>query len=146
MNARERYLEFLAKTYLEILALQKRKNADYTGDAANPFACIEFAAIAAGVTPEEGLLVRIGDKIARIRGLLGVERAPQVDESLGDTVRDLIGYGAMFLAYLSRDQILEGVEDEPTPPPQNDLPEIPEPPAQHKKKPDWLEKIMQRGQ
>jgi len=48
--------------------------------------------------PEQALLCRMSDKVARI-GTLTAGNKAQVAESLEDTIRDLAGYCLLWLAY-----------------------------------------------
>jgi hypothetical protein len=50
----------------------------------------------------DAILVRMSDKIARIRKLSGNTAAPLVNESFDDTIRDL---GAYCLLYLARPEM-----------------------------------------
>lgn len=45
---------------------------------------------------EQGLLVRLGDKYARLKNGLETDFA---DESVEDTVRDVVGYGLIWLMW-----------------------------------------------
>lgn len=90
-------MEKLDKDNLE---LAKRKNADYAGsdDAFKNFKLIE-ALTDGSVSVEQGILVRISDKVQRIAHLL--ERENQVqDEKLSDTVNDLSVYAKILKIYL----------------------------------------------
>ena len=79
----------LKKVQEEALALFEKKNADY-GDA--------FAAYG-GV----GVLVRLGDKIARLRTVTKTSVQFVNNESLRDTLIDLHNYAAMAIMLLDED-------------------------------------------
>lgn len=82
----------------EMFDIAKKKQNDYTGDQ-GPFWNFEKAARDAGVSPERGFLVRMGDKMSRIRTLL--ERPPQVvNESIKDTLLDLANYAILLHLYI----------------------------------------------
>lgn len=68
-----------------------RKNADYGCSAwQEPLLC-------SGVSPRDAILVRMSDKVMRLRSLMG-NKTGQVEESIEDTVRDLQGYCLLWLA------------------------------------------------
>lgn len=66
----------------------RRKNAAYGDSAA---AAPMFAP---NVSPEEGVWVRLGDKVARLETLL--RGGPDNGESIDDTLLDLAGYAAIL--------------------------------------------------
>ena len=90
-------LKSLKETYAKVLEIAERKNADYAGNS-DPFKnfkmCEQF-----GVSVEQGILVRVSDKMSRIGNLLGKE-AQVKDESIFDTIEDAINYLAILKAYL----------------------------------------------
>jgi len=76
------------------LTLMLRKNQDYGGEVWKP------PTLCPQMRPGQAILVRMGDKISRLRSLLGKSDSPLVaDESIDDTIRDL---GAYCLLYLTR--------------------------------------------
>ena len=92
--------EFL-KVTLKALEVFERKNADYTGGSDDPFANFKFAAEVAGVSVEQGLLVRMADKMSRLSSLLGKGKEPRVkDEAAFDTAHDLAVYALILSAWL----------------------------------------------
>jgi len=104
MNQQE-LLDHMRETYTKCLDTAKAKNNDYAGqgnDGFNNFGFVERLRVTSTVT---GLLVRICDKFARMINLTQQVAAVK-DESLSDTIRDLINYLAILLAVLSdkRDQ------------------------------------------
>ena len=90
------------RTYASNLEILKRKNSDYASPE-NPFLTFEASARMAGVTVEQGLLVRISDKLTRVRNLL--TRTSVVDERLEDTIADAINYLAILKAWRERRQL-----------------------------------------
>jgi len=68
-----------------------RKNADYGCSAwQEPLLC-------GGISPKDAILVRMSDKVMRLRSLMG-NKTGLVNESIEDTVRDLQGYCLLWLA------------------------------------------------
>ena len=80
----------------ECLALAEKKNNDYAGEE-DPFknfrVCEEIGLCSMSV----GILVRLCDKVSRFRNLYE-GKEPKVEESMKDTVMDIINYSAIFLA------------------------------------------------
>jgi hypothetical protein len=88
----------MALTFHECQEISARKNADYAGDS-DPFANFRIVEHIGLCSVEKGIVVRMTDKLARISNLL--ERDAQVlDESVSDTLSDIINYAAILKAYL----------------------------------------------
>lgn len=68
-----------------------KKNHDYGDSADNP------PILLPGLSSDSAILVRMSDKIERIRYLLDSKETPEVNESLEDTIRDLAGYCILWL-------------------------------------------------
>ena len=99
------YFSHQAATYETCLATSKAKCADYAGDE-DPFHNFRMVEHLGLCSVEIGILVRMTDKVSRICNLIAGDRENQVkDEKVEDTLRDLITYCAILLAYLdSKDQ------------------------------------------
>jgi len=84
-------------------ALMSRKNQDYaTGDNADGdvFANFRLSEEKTGVPVATGMLVRLSDKISRLGQLLQPNYKAKVrDESIKDTVFDIINYAVLIAAY-----------------------------------------------
>ncbi len=80
----------IATIGLDIVSLLLRKNSDYGGSA------WAVPVLAPSQRPREAIQCRMSDKIARLNTLLGGETA-QVQESIEDTMKDLTGYGILWL-------------------------------------------------
>lgn len=102
------FIQSIKNTFARGVELIERKNHDYAG-VDDPFANFKYAEIL-GIPVEMAILVRVTDKIARIRNLLG-KKSQVKDEAIEDTLLDAINYLAILKAYL---------EDK------NDLPEMPQ--------------------
>lgn len=98
MNQKQ-FLSHIETTFKDALALVERKNKDYAEES-NPFANFQFAQLL-NMTVEEAILLRVVDKIARISNLTqkGEDQRAVADESIADTVQDIINYLAIMLAY-----------------------------------------------
>jgi hypothetical protein len=88
----------MARIYQECLELSSRKNKDYSGEE-NPFRNFMLSEHLGICRTEEGIMVRILDKVTRIANLLKNEAAVK-DESIEDTLKDLINYSAILLSYI----------------------------------------------
>jgi hypothetical protein len=94
------YLRHQAHTYAQCLRTSRAKSADYAGDS-DPFRNFRGVEQLGLCSVETGILTRMSDKFSRICNLLGNNRVAHVrDESVEDTLRDLITYSAILLAYL----------------------------------------------
>lgn len=91
-------LEDLEFTFGQCLQTAIAKNSDYGGSNKDPYANFRNSTIA-GVSVEQGIVVRMADKISRIGTLLQKE-AKVKDEAIEDTLMDLINYTAILKSYL----------------------------------------------
>lgn len=93
---KEQYFKFAEETFNKCLELQKLKNQDYGGKDDNVFA--NFKAVKElGIKVEHGFLTRIMDKIKRIASFVNNGDLLIKDESVEDTLIDLINYSCLFL-------------------------------------------------
>jgi hypothetical protein len=84
----------------DALELMRKKNADYAGGVSDPFANFRRAEALGVCSTEQAFLVRMTDKMSRLssfakKGTLAVE-----DESVHDTLLDLINYSVLLSAYI----------------------------------------------
>lgn len=89
----------------DALELMKKKNADYAGGASDPFANFRRAEALGICSTEQAFLVRMADKMSRLasfaqRGELSVK-----DESVSDTLIDMINYSVLFYAFIESKKI-----------------------------------------
>ena len=86
-----------------IISVVRAKNSDYGSAALSPAILLPWLDV------RFGLLVRLSDKIQRLYKLYNAEKT-EVNESLEDTLRDIVGY--VFLIYSTiRTVGLSGKED-----------------------------------
>jgi len=91
-------LEEMRKIFVECLQTVHKKNADYS-PGYDPFRNFEFCEQLGICLTEEGILVRMADKFARVVNLMN--KSPDVeDETVEDTLKDLINYAAILLSYI----------------------------------------------
>lgn len=93
------FIESLEIIFKEAVDIARKKNTDYSKDS-DPFLNFRFSPYV-GVPVERGILVRICDKLSRISNLLDQE-AQVKDESIEDTLKDLINYSAILLTYIKQ--------------------------------------------
>jgi len=67
------------------------KNADYTGGSSDPFANFRMTE-AIGIPAELGILIRIMDKIQRVRSFVENGELQVKSESVDDALEDIINY------------------------------------------------------
>lgn len=96
MNQPE-FIESIRKSFETGLELIKLKNNDYGGPV-DPFKNFHLSEMI-GVPIERAILVRISDKLARISNILDI-KASVKNETIEDTLLDLINYAAILKAYL----------------------------------------------
>lgn len=94
------YLAAFRELAAEKIELTERKNSDYAGptDAFANFRLIE-SLTQGKITVEQGILVRMSDKLQRITNLLSQE-AQVKDESINDTLQDLSIYADILNIYI----------------------------------------------
>lgn len=93
---------------MECVEISKKKNADYAdeGDPFKNFRSVE----ALGLDSNEGILVRMMDKMSRAGNLL--KRAAQVlDESIVDTLKDLSNYALILAIKIEDEQSKNSIPD-----------------------------------
>lgn len=85
----------------ESRGLMVKKNHDYSGEGdLNPFANLN-ACVCLGIQPETGVLVRIMDKIMRISSFIDSGVLAVSDESINDTVKDMINYSVLLAGMIA---------------------------------------------
>lgn len=94
---KQEYFDHLSKVFQTGLNLMKLKNADYAGDE-DPFKNFHLCE-QLGIPLEQGIMVRMSDKLARASNLLKNE-AKVSTESIQDTLVDLMNYSAILMVWL----------------------------------------------
>jgi len=101
----EQYFQKLRDKFEHALELMKRKNHDYAGED-DPFKNFRAAEML-GLTVEEGILVRMSDKLARVSNLIRTHENDNrkgqdisvSEESIEDTLIDLMNYANILAVY-----------------------------------------------
>ena len=99
------WIEYHDAMYAKARALTVAKGHDYSGTEdtlTNLKACERL-----GLCPAEtGVLIRLSDKFQRLITLIGKDEAPVVDESVEDTMLDIVNY-TLLLGALRKERIKE---------------------------------------
>lgn len=98
---KDTFLEEMLKQFSRGYALVERKNHDYSGDT-DAFATFSMCELAGITTTEQGILIRMFDKVSRVANLLTRRRNDMRvrDEAIDDTLTDIMNYAAIMAVYL----------------------------------------------
>lgn len=102
---RERLFELHRQLCDEGYTLMQKKNADY-GSQSDPFASFRMFG-------ELGILVRLGDKLSRLKSFTEKGFMAVVTESVKDTIIDIINYAVLLYAFLEEQGKVGVVQAEP---------------------------------
>ena len=91
------YLKKLEENYTDALNIMKNKQIDYAS-IDDPFKNFKLAEHL-NIKLEQGILIRMGDKLSRIGNLL-IRNAQVKDENIEDTLKDLMNYSNILLTYI----------------------------------------------
>jgi|TARA_B110000305_G_scaffold96690_1_gene109024 hypothetical protein len=83
----------------------EQKNSDYTGgkSSTDPFANFNASSIL-GIHPVQGLLLRVIDKIQRIRSFTNDKELKVANESVEDACDDIVNYAILAKAMLMEER------------------------------------------
>ena len=96
---RQEFNDFHVKMCSEAFELMKRKNADYGGDT-DPFANFRMSALL-NLSPEQGVLLRMQDKMARIISFLSKGSLAVKEESWRDACVNLVNYSVILAGLMT---------------------------------------------
>lgn len=97
INNQKQFLKRLQELYNNNIEISRKKNSDYAGPS-DPFANFRACEMI-GIPAEQGIIVRLTDKLMRVSNLL--KRPTEVsDESILDTLSDLANYAMILRVYL----------------------------------------------
>jgi len=99
---RDELLNLHKETCSKAFELMKRKNHDYAGgqDRSMPFANFTRCEAMGFSTTEQGFGVRLTDKMSRLSTFCEGGILKVADESLEDTILDIINYVILFHGYI----------------------------------------------
>ena len=96
------FLKTIEGYFARNLETIKKKNNDYAGDencdVFKNFNLVEYLGIC---SVEQGILVRMCDKMSRVSTLLNTDGSV-LDEKIGDTLDDLANYSMILKAFLEQ--------------------------------------------
>ena len=102
-NRTDRLLEQHAELCAHARDLMTRKNHDYTAASGDPFANFRGSAYL-GIKPELGILLRMQDKMMRVRTFVEKGQLRVKDESVRDALVDLINYTVLLYGLTQEEQ------------------------------------------
>lgn len=93
----QQFIELLSESYNKNIEISRAKNKDYadTNDAFKNFRASEVL----GISVEQGILIRMMDKMVRASNLLN-RPASVADEKITDTLSDLSNYAMILKVYI----------------------------------------------
>ena len=108
MNRNE-FMKRLEKNFRKGLDIVRAKNQDYAGKT-DPFKNFRLVEHIGVCSVEEAILVRMADKFQRIANLMHSEAAVK-DESIEDTLIDLMNYANILLVYIQTKRVIKNGND-----------------------------------
>ena len=104
------YIKYHADCCARMVEITKAKNADYTGTVDNPFANFTSVEVEGICSTEQGFLVRMKDKFARIKSFVQKGVLEVKDESVEDTLLDLANYCILMAGYIKAKKAANGIK------------------------------------
>jgi hypothetical protein len=99
---REELLDHHMKLCAEARELMKAKNKDYAGnEGIEPFANFTRVESMGICKTEQGVMVRLTDKMSRLSSFIRAGKMHVADESFKDTCIDVINYMVLLSAYIA---------------------------------------------
>lgn len=99
MNAKELH-DYMSLMMDDMARTSEKKNADYTGGTADPFANFTVTERMGVGTTEQGMFTRMMDKVQRIASFVKGKELQVQDEKIHDTLLDLANYCLLLSAYI----------------------------------------------
>lgn len=87
------------ETCLNCLDIMKSKNQDYAGGSGDPYANFRIAEMF-GLHPVTGILLRVTDKLQRIKSFVAHGTLAVKDETADDACDDLVNYAILMKGLL----------------------------------------------
>ena len=108
---REELLKLHEELCEEALNLMKRKNHDYAGNkGVQPFANFERCEAMGICATEQGMLVRIVDKLSRLSTFVSCGKLQVENESYKDAIVDIINYCVLLYGFTQQKESSNSVE------------------------------------
>jgi len=104
---KKEYMEFHQKMCQVMMDITTKKNADYTGASADPFANFRQVGhlVATPGVVEIGFITRMSDKLSRIGAYIANGQLQVKDESVADTLIDLANYCILFAGFIRSEHV-----------------------------------------
>ena len=99
-SAKLSYMGFHKNFTAKMFDVTKAKNDDYTGINESPFANLELTEKLGNCSTEQGIIVRMSDKLSRLASFAAQGQLSVKDESVEDTLLDLANYCVLLAGYL----------------------------------------------
>jgi len=108
----EQLIEYLRDKTTQMVTIAEKKNHDYNSGK-DPFSNFQNVQLLNIASTEQGILVRMTDKLSRLSSFVKKDVMMVKDESIEDTCMDLANYALLFSAYVkSKKQGLSSPEKE----------------------------------
>lgn len=101
---RDELLKFHAGFTTTMNEICRAKNADYAGNADDPFANFKRVELLGIASTVQGFLTRMTDKLSRLSSFASSGSLQVKDESVTDTCIDLANYCVLLAAYLQSER------------------------------------------
>lgn len=98
---KKEYIKFARKTLHDMGKVIEAKNNDYCGTSSSPFFNAELSEQMGVISTEKAMFVRLSDKYARLAAFLGGTKLKVKEETVQDTLKDLIGYSVLMMGYFN---------------------------------------------
>lgn len=92
--------------------IMRKKNADYSGGDNDPFSNFRIASIF-GLHPVTGILLRVTDKLQRIRSFVAKGKLEVDGESVDDACDDIVNYAILIKGMLREEREAHTCSDLP---------------------------------
>ena len=97
---KEEYFRFAREFAEQAISLSEKKGNDYNGVNTDPFSNFKAVEKSGICSVEQGFLARMSDKFQRLIGAVNGNKLQVNDESVQDTLQDLMNYCILFAGYL----------------------------------------------
>lgn len=102
-TARDRLFSLHENLTQKALEIMRAKNHDYTTGSGDPYSNFRNSSVV-GVAPELGLLIRVIDKIMRLRTFISSGTLEVKNESVEDAIIDIINYMVLLAGLIEENK------------------------------------------
>lgn len=97
---KQQYMALVTTELGNLVKLIEAKNNDYTAGSEDPFANFKITEVLELGSAETGLLIRMVDKIQRVKSFIKKGELKVQNESAADAARDIIGYSLILIGLM----------------------------------------------